>query len=490
MYQQIIFINNTMKVKNFYKILYSLLLIVPCLLQAQVYNNEWIDYNKTYYKFTVGNTGLYRINQANLPAAISNTPAEHFQLWRNGVQVPLYTSVATGVLPVNGYIEFWGEKNDGKPDKVLYRDATYQLSDKISLQTDTAAFFLTVNTIVAQNLRYTNGVNNVAGNSLPAETYFTYTKRFDFKETIHRGYGQNAGERVTSSSYDIGEGWGTREIVNGDPYTFSATDLFPYTSGPAASLSVAVDGVAYQSRNVTLKLNNTAYISNQPLVNQQTAVFNASLPASAINNATNNFSLEGDNGNRFYAAYVTLSYPRIFNFANSTAFNFTLAASSSPLGTYIEIANFNSSALPVLYDLSNNKRYVAVLESGVFKFALPYASAQRNFVLVSQDNAAIQTIQNFQTRNFINFSQSSFQGNYLIISNKLVGINVGEAVDLYKQYRASAAGGSFNAKIYDIDELVDQFAFGIKKHPLSVKNFVRFAKHQFTTNPTHVFFNW
>ena len=71
MYQQIIFINNTMKVKNFYKILYSLLLIVPCLLQAQVYNNEWIDYNKTYYKFTVGNTGLYRINQANLPAAIS-----------------------------------------------------------------------------------------------------------------------------------------------------------------------------------------------------------------------------------------------------------------------------------------------------------------------------------------------------------------------------------------------------------------------------------
>jgi flagellar hook assembly protein FlgD len=487
MYQQIIFINNTMKVKNFYKILYSLLLIVPCLLQAQVYNNEWIDYNKTYYKFTVGNTGLYRINQANLPAAISNTPAEHFQLWRNGVQVPLYTSVATGVLPVNGYIEFWGEKNDGKPDKVLYRDATYQLSDKISLQTDTAAFFLTVNTIVAQNLRYTNGVNNVAGNSLPAETYFTYTKRFDFKETIHRGYGQNAGERVTSSSYDIGEGWGTREIVNGDPYTFSATDLFPYTSGPAASLSVAVDGVAYQSRNVTLKLNNTAYISNQPLVNQQTAVFNASLPASAINNATNNFSLEGDNGNRFYAAYVTLSYPRIFNFANSTAFNFTLAASSSPLGTYIEIANFNSSALPVLYDLSNNKRYVAVLESGVFKFALPYASAQRNFVLVSQDNAAIQTIQNFQTRNFINFSQSSFQGNYLIISNKLVGINVGEAVDLYKQYRASAAGGSFNAKIYDIDELVDQFAFGIKKHPLSVKNFVRFAKHQFTTNPTHVF---
>jgi hypothetical protein len=33
-------------------------------------------------------------------------------------------------------------------------------------------------------------------------------------------------------------------------------------------------------------------------------------------------------------------------------------------------------------------------------------------------------------------------------------------------YRASAAGGAFNVKVIGIDELIDQFAFGIKKHPL------------------------
>lgn len=33
---------------------------------AQFYNNEWIDYNKTYYKFKIGATGLYRISQYSL----------------------------------------------------------------------------------------------------------------------------------------------------------------------------------------------------------------------------------------------------------------------------------------------------------------------------------------------------------------------------------------------------------------------------------------
>ena len=53
-------------------------------VQAQPFNNEWIDYTKTYYKFKVGRTGLYRINQNSLPAALKNIPAEQFQLWRNG----------------------------------------------------------------------------------------------------------------------------------------------------------------------------------------------------------------------------------------------------------------------------------------------------------------------------------------------------------------------------------------------------------------------
>src|SRR5688572_3908505 len=97
------------------KFLLPLLLFTSLLAQSQVYNNEWIDYSKTYYKFKVGATGIYRISQATLNSlGIAGTPAEHFQLWRNGREVPLYTTVATGPFGASDYMEFWGEMNDGR----------------------------------------------------------------------------------------------------------------------------------------------------------------------------------------------------------------------------------------------------------------------------------------------------------------------------------------------------------------------------------------
>lgn len=117
-------------------------LLVAGVAIGQSYYNEWIDYNKTYYKFKVGSTGLYRISTNDLAAiGLSNEAAQNFQLWRNGKQIPLFTSTTTGSLGAAGYIEFWGEQNDGVTDRDLYRNPANQLSNKESLLTDTAAFF-------------------------------------------------------------------------------------------------------------------------------------------------------------------------------------------------------------------------------------------------------------------------------------------------------------------------------------------------------------
>ncbi len=67
------------------RILLLLLTVLSLSAGAQVYNNEWIDYNKTYYKFKIAVTGLYRIPQTTLASiGLENTNADHFQLWRNG----------------------------------------------------------------------------------------------------------------------------------------------------------------------------------------------------------------------------------------------------------------------------------------------------------------------------------------------------------------------------------------------------------------------
>jgi len=483
------------------KLIAILLVLFSTAAFTQPLNNEWIDYNKTYYKFKVGATGLYRINQSVLPVDMNATPAQNFQLWRNGKQVPLYTSVATGALPVGGFIEFWGEKNDGVPDKVMYRNAAYQLNDQISLQTDTAAFFLTINpnpTPTNPNLRYVDANNDGLQGSLPLEISFAYTKRVNFKEQINRGLGYDAGTRVTSSSYDIGEGWGTRDIDIFTPYTFSLGNLYPSSTGNV-TMSMAVDGASYYSRNVSLKMNGTSYIDQQLLIDQENKVFSSTIPiaATSVLSGTNNFIIKLDTINgapanlssRISASYVELNYPRLYNFTGLSNFTFTLPANI--LGNYIEIpvANFSGSS-PVIFDATNLRKYVAVLSGTVYKFKLQGSSVDRNLILINENASNAITVSTLTQRNFTNFNLATNQGNYLIVSHKILfgdGVSTSNPVVQYKQYRQSSIGGSFNAKIYDIDELVDQFAFGIKKHPLSIKNFVRFAKQSFAVPPVHVF---
>ena len=106
------------------KALFRKIIFTSLLLQfvsfgfSQPYFNEWIRYDQTYYKFKVGKSGLYRISQSTLEAAgLGSVQVENLELWRNGERVPFYPSVASGVLPANGFLEFWGQPNDGKPDR-------------------------------------------------------------------------------------------------------------------------------------------------------------------------------------------------------------------------------------------------------------------------------------------------------------------------------------------------------------------------------------
>lgn len=494
------------------KILFVLLLCCGFIAQAQVYNNEWIDYSKTYYKFKLGKDGLYRISQTVLSAAgLGSTPAEQFQLWRNGVQVPIHTSVPTGALSATDYIEFWGQMNDGKPDKELYRNPAYQLNDKWSLETDTATYFLTIDANAANNLRLQEAPNNVAANTLPAEPYFMYTAGKYFRDKINPGYAINVREYFYSSSYDRGEGWTSADIqtsasTNSVTYgsnTSYLSNLFAYAGGPAPTFKIAVSGNALTERRYKVTINrdsvfgkqvnyfnystdSTTFSLNTILSNNDTIVV-TNLASVACYTTQTGTECQID---RMVIHKYEITYPRQFNFGGASNFEFTLPASAT--GNYLEISNFSfgSSATPVLYDLSNGKRYMADKSAApLLKFALPPSAIARNLVLVSEDASNINAIASLETRNFINYSSSANVGDYLIISNPILfnGANGSNPVEDYRAYRSSVAGGSYNAKIYLADELADQFAFGIKKHPVGIRNFIRFAHHTYPMAPTHVF---
>lgn len=456
---------------------------------AQQYNNEWIQFSQKYFKIKIAKDGVYRIPRSLLDAmGIGGTQVQNFELWRNGEKVPFYPSVSGGALPGGGYLEFWGEQNDGKPDKAMYRLPEYQHSTRYSLQTDTAVYFLSVSNSTTAGFRYNEVTNNAGSSPLAVEPYFMYTAGNYYQnnnKTPNLGLASIVGVPVYSSSYDQGEVFCSNEIGAGVTYPTSLSGFNVYPSGPQSSLKFGAVGVALNTRTIKVRVNgvevkDTVMNYYNDLVSV-TPVDNGSISSGNINFEFQNTSATSTD--RMVVSFFELTYPRTWNFNNQTNFKFTLPGKSG--GYLLHITNFNNNGVaPVLYDTKNGERYVGDISTGgIVKFALTGSATSRDLVLVSEDASNINTVTSFTSRNFIDFKLAGNQGDYLIITNSILftGTSGNNPIIDYKNYRASTAGGGYKPAIIDIDELVDQFAFGIKKHPLSIHNFLRFARDKFSS---------
>ncbi|HSR39876.1 MAG TPA: C25 family cysteine peptidase, partial [Phnomibacter sp.] len=460
------------------------------------FNNEWIDYSKPYYKFYIAQAGIYRINKSTLDAAgIGATPAEHFQLWRNGKQLPLYTSILQGPLTSSDYIEFFGDKNDGVIDKALYRNPNDHITDQTSLFTDTAAYFLTVNPNTASNLRYSTITNDAGSSALTPLPNVWKLVRHDYKNIVNgvhrnyvnRGTAVDFGELVYSSSYELGE-----MMSSGDIFPSTAnqaavfSNLLPYTAGSSqAKVRVSIAGSANNNRTVRIDLNG-APIFDRNYNRFQARIDSANIAVGLLNNANTVIgvtNLSANPNDRVVAGFAEIDYARLPDAANSSLFDFYLPPAAQP--SLVEIANFNhGNQPPTLYDVGTGLRMQGQLApDGKVRFLLPASSTTRKCWLVS--NAASRNINALVQKTFTAFTSGSNQANYIIITNRVLTQGNNNAVEQYRQYRSSATGGGFTTRIYFIDELVDQFAFGIKMHPLSIKNFLRFARARFSPAPQY-----
>jgi hypothetical protein len=465
------------------------LLFLISLSVAGQYNNEWIRSSQTYFKFKILNKGLYRIPKSALDAAgIGNTGAEFFELWRNGKQVPIYTSTASGPLASNGYIEFWGEGNDGKPDKALYRNPAYQHSAETSLFSDTAVYFLSVNTNQS-GFTYVDPGNDVVGNSLPAEQYFIDKSAMYYRDRINPGFAAVVGEYVYSSSYDKGEFWSSNFVKPALPLVTTQTGLNVYSGGPDATLRYGTMGDALNQRTVRISVNGNL-LQDTAMNFFNDVVGSVQVPLAMISTGTAAVKFENTSvvtTDRYVTSFFEILYPRPYNFNNQTYFKFSLPASGDK---YIEVTNFNyGSSAPVLLNLSTGERITGDISTpGIVKLVVP-AGGAREFVLVSTNAANVNSVTSLEPKTFKVFTDPANQGNYLIITNKALftGSHGNNPVDEYKNYRESSAGGGYQVQVVDIDELIEQFGFGIKKNPIAIKNFIRFARNKFASPLKNIF---
>lgn len=442
----------------------------------KLYGNEWIDYTQTYIKIPVAQDGIYRLTASALQTAgipLSTITANRFQLFNKGQEVTIYTTTEAAMASTD-YIEFFGEKNRGELDAFMYKNQKQDmLNPEYSLMNDTAAYFLTWR-VTPSTKRFQTIANNLT--NLPAkDAWFWHTDMLVGKER-EIPFDISGGSHVYLPEMNNGEGYGlefsNNKIITLNPefiadgqvgkltLRWTANERNHFTTIKVSGDVVGRDtSYGFSLKEKTFDLTTTQIKAGMPV--QITGGYEAA-----------DFNSIG---------VATVQYARQFNFGGKNQFIFKIAASTSV--KYLEITNFLSgTTAPVLYDVTNKLRLVTTLEGGIVKVALPASTSDCTLVLVA-DNAITTA-----TANRISFVDLKTDGgNYIMVSNaKFFNDGTGKNyVQDYANYRASTEGGSFKSTVVDVQQVYDQFGYGVNRHQLSLRNFAFYIKKNWA-NPQYM----
>lgn len=214
------------------KLVLSVVGVFTTLLSlAQPLANDWIDYNsnKTYLKFKVAQSGIYKINHATLNFAlqsigqnIASIDPRSIQLFGRGQEQYIHIEGENdGIFNTNDYIEVYAEKNDGWLDESMYPSASDHTNPHYSLYNDTATYYLTWHTDgTFSPFRY-----QTIANTPPVSTPVSYVLQESVR-IYNNSYqlGKDLGSGVSKVPYHGGKGW--------------MSGRFGYNNGSAENLPV------------------------------------------------------------------------------------------------------------------------------------------------------------------------------------------------------------------------------------------------------------
>ena len=446
-----------------------------------LYGNEWVDFSKTYYRLSVAEDGIYRIPYATLAQAgfpLDAVPAAELRLYAGGRQQPLFTTT-DGLIGPQDFLEFFGEKNRGSLDRHLLENPQEDdLNPWYSLFNDTAAYYLVWEPNTPP-LRYTVVPNDLT-DLPPKEPYCWWVFGYTYDKALFK---RRLGPEVLYSWYS-GEGFGTfAESVFS--VALSAQHLYP--DGPDARLTLryACDlGTHRQRLTLNDSLLREDVFSGWRVVHAEHV-----LPAHRLKNInTVRLASALSSNDRNSVAGVYLRYPRLFDFGYVTRAEFWIEQPAAR--KYVEVAAFDASGggAPVLYDVVNRTRMEGQLSGGLVKLALPPVFKERHLWLVNPARGVF-VVERLSPVSFRDYRQEA--ANYIILSHPAFFRDPAQGnadpVAAYADYRRSAAGGGYKVLVVDVNELYEQFAYGVRYHPLAIRNFLHYVRKHWSAPPEHLF---
>lgn len=436
-----------------------------------LYGNEWIDYNADYLKIVVQQDGIYKLDYQTLVDAgfPANITGSALKLVNNGREQALFTS-SEEVWLEGDYLMFYGEKNDGEIDRYHFKDwMTEQLNPRYSMYTDERVYYLSLSDSGQANLRYENQDNGLGGGLPEQEHFFMYREEQVYSEFNWSPSAPDVPDAFYSSFIKT-EGFGTPMVSR---HELSLNTANVYDTTVASRLEFRTGSNAQTTHIVHVNFNGDLLEVDQYSGNQ---VINYSYELETANLNTNNtLSLEGKGfSDLLSVAHAALVYPRDFDAMNQRDFEFSLGANKEE--RYFEVRRFNPGGRNFLFDLDNHIILEPELDNGTARFVIGNnSSGEARLILVAAD-AGLMSPKEIKQVRFKNVDQLNPE--FLILTSEKLNNSTGgiNPIDAYSAFRSSSAGGSYNTEVLNIEEIYDQFGYGIKQHAQSVRNFAQYVK--------------
>lgn len=475
-------------------------LAVPYHIAGQSFTNHWIDHSQRYYKIKVAEDGIYRIDYQTLQDygfPVNSINPLNIQVFGRGVEQPIYVkNEQTGSLSPGDYIEFYGRANDGWLDKQLFIDSSGHMNKGYSLFCDTASYFLTWNN--ATNNRRLTLSHNTNYNAYPAEDYFMHTVRDEYTNRYYAGEPSSWG--VTDPEYRAAEGWFGHAISRGGSRSYNVATPNRYTSGPQSNVRFSVIGASdYKdaagnsvSPNHHLRVEFANEVVDTTYTGYVITRFQRMLATASLS-ANNTFVFRSINdlgvgADRNAVAFIEITYPHTTNLNGQGHQYFSSTDTTSGFRRY-DFSGFSASsnASVFIYDLTNGRR-ISVDRSGAnVQVLIPNGGGEKKCLLTSSDQiipvTELHGVSNgAQPHQFTDYSNQSAQ--FIIVSHRKLIEDPAQSIQEYADYRTN---NGLPALVVDVEDLYNQFAYGIYNHPLGIRKFVEYAWGNFSPRPQYLF---
>jgi hypothetical protein len=468
-----------------------LFLLLPIAASAQ-YTNSWINYSQPYYKFPILQDGVYRITYTallNSGIPVNSIDPDNIQMFGRGQELAIWVQGGQdGSLDSADYIEFHAQRNDGYFDREAYDIPENHGNPYYSLFNDTAFYFFSWGN--TSGLRFQNITDTDINNITPATyfmkenfVYYTNGGAYNFGKTYSVVNG------ATSPQYTAGEGYYSVIFPSNNfpSNVFTATVSTPSaTAGPNAQFKANIVGLSDATHNMHVGINSFSY--DTTYFGFYTKSYNKQVPSTNISNGLTNVVFNTLNGTPHVAAYASLRYPHSMNLNGVSTYSKMFVPDNTNSGETKTLLNFtNFSVIGArLFDLTNNKRIALFTNGGATAALVPDGGTDKECYLTSDAQIAANSIPllkpcgHNQDGYFLDITNYIVPPNFYIISHTSLW---GEGQN-YKAYRNLSG---YNAELFDIDEIYDQFGHGIPKNPMSIRHFADFAYQEWPDTMQHLF---